>query len=114
MKKRGGLGPKRKGDAFEAAVVKDWERRPNCVAFRARQGGGEIVDVVALERCNDVGYACSRYRKGTHGFLIQCRVGGKMSAIEREQLIERAGLVDAHPLLAVKDGDAIAYVEVKR
>jgi len=111
----GGNGSRRrKGDRLEAAVVKDWERRPDCIAFRARQGGGEIVDVIALEMCTDVGYSCTVYRKATHVFLIQCRSSGKMSGLEREQLIERAKLVSAHPLLAFRVGRAIVYSEVKR
>jgi len=111
----GGNGSrKRKGDRLEAAVVRDWERRPDCIAFRARQGGGEIVDVIVLEMCHDVGYACSLYRKATHAFLIQCRSSGRMTALEREQLIERAKLVAAHPFLAFRDGQTLQYREVKR
>lgn len=110
----GGNGSrKRKGDRLEAAVVKDWERRPDCVAFRVRQGGGEIVDVVALEICTDVGHSCSLYRKATHVFLIQCRSSGHMTGLEREQLIERAKLVSAHPFLAFRDGKSIVYKETK-
>lgn len=108
---RGGNGSrKRKGDRLESAVVKDWERRPGCIAGRLRSGGGEIVDVIALENCPH----CTLFHKATRCFLIQCRSSGKMSAIEREQLIERANLVSAHPLLAFRDGRTIQYQEVKR
>ncbi len=110
----GGAAPRRRGDRLEAAVVKDWERRPDCIAARLRSGGGEIVDVVALEMCTDVGYSCTLYRKATHAFLIQCRTSGHMTGLEREQLIERAGLVSAHPLLAFRDGKTIQYREVRR
>ncbi len=111
----GGNGSrKRKGDRLEAAVVKDWERRPDCIAFRARQGGGEIVDVIVLQLCSDVGYACTLYRKATHVFLIQCRSSGHMTGLEREQLIERANLVSAHPFLAFRDGKTVQYKEVRR
>ena len=107
----GGNGSrKRKGDRLEAAVVKDWERRPDTIAFRARQGGGEIVDVVALQKCSH----CTMFHEATHAYLIQCRSSGKMSGIEREQLIERANLVSAHPFLAFREGRTIQYREVRR
>lgn len=68
------------------------------------------MDVVVLEKCPH----CTLFHKATHVYLIQCRTSGHMTGLEREQLIERAGLVSAHPLLAFRDGKTIQYREVRR
>ena len=46
-RQKGGLGPRRRGDAFEVAVCADLERVGWWCA-RLRQGGGQLVDVVAV------------------------------------------------------------------
>lgn len=89
---------RRKGANFEAAVVRDQERIGRWAA-RLRSGGGEIVDVIALERGGPV-------------YFIQCKVGGYMLPSEREALIECAVEVGAIPLKAFRLGRTIHYGEV--
>ena len=108
-KDKGGSAPRRKGDAFEVKVVADQERMGR-VAFRARQGGGEIVDVAVMEAFNPG----QPYLRGSRTWLIQCRVGGHMTALEREQLIERARVAGAEPQMAFPNKRTIEYVEVKK
>ena len=97
--KRGGLAPKRKGDAFEAEVCAE-QRRIGRWCERIRQGQGEIVDLVAVE---DEGYGFSKV------YFIQCRLRGAMTSAEKEQLAGEARMVGAIPLLAWKADGQIQY-----
>ena len=89
---------RRKGDQFERSVCADQERIGR-VAFRVRQGGGEPVDVVALEP--------------GRMFFIQCKSGKPyMLPAEREAFVLKARLVDAVPLMAFREGREIRYRKV--
>lgn len=106
---KGGNTPRRKGDAFELAVVKDQERIGRWAA-KLRQGGGEVVDVISVERCGDG--VCTVRGHVSHVYLIQCKVGAWMSPVERERLVMAARAIAATPLLAWKD-KGIHYKEVR-
>ena len=108
----GGLAPRRRGDAFEVAVLKDQEKMGRYCA-RLRQGGGECVDLLSL----------SPYLvRGTYYvYLVQCKAGklGKradplnlMSPAEREALTAEAVKWNAVPLLAYKRDGVIQYKQV--
>jgi hypothetical protein len=97
---KGGNKPRRKGERFELAVVKDQERIGRWAA-KLRQGGGEVVDVVAIERCRDG--VCTLHGGVSHVYLIQAKVGGWMSPTERERLVMGARAIAATPLMAWKD-----------
>lgn len=109
---KGGKAPARKGARFEVRVVEDQERIGR-MAARLRQGGGEVVDVVAIEACGDVGFSCTLYRQASHVWMIQCKTDGSMSPLEREQLVQRAKTAGAHPLMAFKNGRVIEYKEIR-
>jgi len=100
----GGISPSRKGARFEARVVADQERIGR-VAKRVRQGGGDIVDIVAMEAFNPG-------LEGSQTWLIQARTGGKMTALEREKLVEEARLAGATPLMAWPNKRTIEYKEL--
>ena len=117
---KGGLSPRRKGDAFELAVLKDQEARGRyCV--RLRQGGGQVVDLLSLEPCGDA--FCSLGRGVYHIFLIQVKarkVGKRaqpnnlMSPAERVALKAEAANWKALPVLAWRGGDGgIQFKEVE-
>ena len=117
---KGGLAPRRKGDAFEVAVLKDLETMGRYCA-RLRQGGGECADLVVLEKCQDAteNKSCSLGLGVHHVYLIQCKAGkvGKraeplMSPAEREALRAKAEKWNAVPLLAYKRDGEIAYKRV--
>mgnify|MGYP001615881825 FL=1 len=103
---KGGLSPKRKGDAFEAKVATE-QRRIGRWCERIRQGQGELVDLVALESCSDA--RCSLHGRVNHVYFIQCRLLGNLSAVETEQLQEEARTYNAIPLLAWKQDGQIQY-----
>jgi hypothetical protein len=103
---KGGNAPRRKGDAFEVAVVKDQERFGRW-ARRLRQGGGEVVDIVAIHSYEHA------YSLVPSVFLIQCKVDGYMSPVERERLVMDARAIGATPLLAFKDNSNIGYKEIR-
>ena len=93
-RQKGGLGPKRKGDAFEAKVCADQERIGR-VAFRVRQGGGEPVDVVSVQ-ATDGAMGC-----GCVVLFIQCKATRPyLAPAEREAFIEKSKLAGAIPLVA--------------
>lgn len=94
----GGALPRIKGDVFERAVCAD-QRARGRLAFRVRQGGGEVVDIVALEPMTG----------WSRAFLIQAKRGGYMRPKERDALIERARLGRATALLARPENGGIAY-----
>ena len=121
---KGGLGPRRKGDAFELAVLKDQEARGRyCV--RLRQGGGQVVDLLSLEPCRDAteNKSCSLGFAVFHVFAIQVKarkVGKRadplnlMSPAERAALKAEAKRRNAVPVLAWCGSDGgIKYQEVK-
>src|SRR3990167_9409038 len=115
---KGGVAPKRAGDTFEVAVLRDQEALGR-YCRRLRQGGGEPVDLVATERCTD---AYCTLGLGTHHlFLIQVKarkVGKRadplnlMSPAERAALRAEAERWGAVALLAYKQDGAICYMEV--
>ena len=107
MASRGGRAPKRKGDAFEVKVVAD-QVRMGRLAYRLRQAGGCVVDVVSLERCQDAACTVNGSRVG-HIRLIQAKFTGKLPAAERAALIAEANRVDGVPVLACPDGAGVRY-----
>ena len=110
MTHRGGISPRRKGDAFEVKVVKDRQALGRS-AHRLRQGQGAVVDVLAVERCED-GYCTVNGSKVTHAFLIQAKAGGKLSTAGRETLIAEADKVGAIPLLAFPENGIVRYEQL--
>ena len=104
----GGNKPRRAGDRFELAVVKDQERIGRWAA-KLRQGGGEVVDIVSIEKCQDG--RCTAHSHVSHVFLIQAKVGGYMSPVERERLVMEAQAIAATPLMAWKD-KGIQYKDI--
>lgn len=107
MAGKGGNAPRRKGARFEVRVAAD-QRRMGRWCERIRQGQGEIVDLIALERCTD-----GRRRRGSsHAYMIQCRVTGEITDAEEEKLAAEAYEVSATPLLAWEHGKAIQYREL--
>ena len=119
----GGLSPRRKGSAFEVAVKKDQEALGR-YCKRLPQGGGEPVDLVSLEPCQDAteNKSCSLGRGVHHLFMVQCkarRVGKRadplnlLSSAEREALIAEAKKWKAVPLVAFKRDGEIHYREVR-
>lgn len=105
---KGGNKPRLAGARFELAVVKDQERIGRWAA-KLRQGGGEVVDVVSIERCQDG--RCTVQATVSHVRLIQCKVGGWMSPIEREGLQMAARAIGATPLMAWRD-KGIQYKDI--
>jgi hypothetical protein len=71
-------------------------RRLGRVAFRVRQGGGEPVDVVAVEQQGRV-------------YFLQCLIAGNVPPAERSALIERAREAGAIPLIARPGERGIEY-----
>ena len=109
MSKGGNGSRKRKGDTFELDVVKDQERIGRWAA-KLRQGGGEVVDVVSIERCGDG--RCTLRGRVSHVYLIQCKVRGPyLLPIERERLVMDAQGIGATPLVAWKD-KGIQYKDI--
>ena len=107
MTGKGGAAPGRKGSRFEALVVADQLARGRA-AYRLRQGGGCVVDVLAVEHCQD-GH-CSLYgSRVAHVFLIQAKVDGHLPGAERAALVAAAAKVDAIPLLAVRVDGGVRY-----
>ena len=105
---RGGSSPRRKGDAFEVKVVAD-QVRMGRLAFRVRQGQGCVVDVVAIEHCQDGHCTVNGV---THTFLIQAKSTGKLPAAERETLIAEADEVGGIPLLAWPENGIVRYEQL--
>ena len=107
---KGGNGSrKRKGDRFELAVVKDQERIGRWAA-KLRQGGGEVVDVVSIEKCQDG--RCTAHSHVSHVWMIQCKIGGPwLPPVERERLLMDAQAIGATPLVAWKD-KGIQYKDI--
>ena len=107
---KGGNGSrKRKGDRLELQVVRDQERVGRWAA-KLRQGGGEVVDVVSIERCGD-GH-CSFHGGISHVWMIQCKAGGPyLLPAERERLVMDAQGIGATPLVAWKD-KGIQYKDI--
>ena len=109
MTKGGNGSRKRKGDAFELAVVRDQERIGRWAA-KLRQGGGEVVDVISIERCGD-GH-CSFHGHISHVWMIQVKVGGPyLPPAERERLVMDAQGIGATPMVAWKD-KGIQYKDI--
>lgn len=80
-------------------------------AYRLRQGMGAIVDVLAVERCQDG--PCSLYGdRVAHVYLIQAKVTGKLSAAERAALIAEADKVGGIPLLAWPENGTVRYEQL--
>ena len=91
------ISGKRKGDRVERAVVLDQERLGR-VAFRVRQGGGEPVDVVAVEKMNVAG----RMVVG-HCVFIQVKASSPyLVPAEREAFMLRADAAGASAMVAWK------------
>ncbi len=108
---KGGKGPRIKGDSFEVAVVKELERT-GWEAMRVRQAGGETVDIVAVQSCQN-GYADHHWNQ-PHVRYVQCKVNkGQMTKAEMEALYLRARNVNATALLAYRDGKQIVYKELR-
>ncbi|KKK47594.1 hypothetical protein LCGC14_3153640 [marine sediment metagenome] len=105
---KGGNKPRLAGARFELAVVKDQERIGRWAA-KLRQGGGEVVDVISVERCGDG--RCTVHGHVSHVRLIQVKVGGWMSPIERERLVMAAKQIGAIPLMAWRD-KGIQYKDI--
>ncbi len=107
---KGGAGPRLKGDKFEVECVKDLERH-GWEAMRLRQGGGESVDIVAVQACKN-GYADHHWNQ-PHVRYVQCRLRGTMLKAEKEALYLRAQNVNAHAYLAYKRDGEIVYEELR-
>ncbi len=106
---KGGNKPARSGARFELAVVKDQERIGRWAA-KLRQGGGEVVDVVSIERCQDG--RCTVHNRVSHVYLIQCKVSSPyLLPAERERLLIDAEAIAATPLVAWKD-KGIQYKDI--
>ena len=106
---KGGNKPRLAGARFELAVVKDQERIGRWAA-KLRQGGGEVVDVVSIERCQDG--RCTVQATVSHVRLIQCKVGGLyLPPAERERLQMAARAIGAVPLVAWRD-KGIQYKDI--
>ena len=71
MAGRGGKAPKRKGDALEVKMLAD-QVRMGRLAYRLRQAGGCVVDVVNVERCQD-GHCTVHGGRVGHIRLIQAK-----------------------------------------
>ncbi len=109
MTKGGNGSRKRKGDRFELEVVREQERIGRS-AWKVRQGGGTVVDIVSAERCGDG--QCSFHGHISHVWLIQCKVGGPyLPPAERERLVMDAQGIGATPLVAWKD-KGIQYKDI--
>ena len=119
----GGLSPHRKGAAMEVAVMRDQEAKGRWCK-RLRQGGGECVDLLSLERCRDCteNKSCSLGLGVHHAFVIQVKarkVGKRadplnlLSPAERMALITEAKALGATALVAWKADGQIQYREVK-
>ncbi len=107
MTSRGGAAPARKGSRFEAKVVAD-QVRMGRRAYRLRQAGGCVVDVVSLEACQD-GHCTVHGGRVGHIRLIQAKSAGKLPAAERAALITEASKVDGIPVLACPNGAGVRY-----
>lgn len=107
---KGGASPRLKGDRFEVDVVKDLERH-GWDAVRLRQGGGENIDVLAVQKCAN-GYA-DHLSRMPHVRFIQCRLRGRMLKAEKEALKLRAQNVNAEAYLAYKRDGEIVYEEIR-
>ena len=110
MTGRGGISPRRKGDAFEVKVVKDQQSLGHS-AYRVRQGQGAVVDVLAVEHCQD-GQCTVNGSRVAHLYMIQAKVTGKLPATEREALIAEADKVGGIPLLAWPENGIIRYEQL--
>ena len=101
-RQKGGLGPRRRGDAFEVAVCADLERVGWWCA-RLRQGGGQLVDVIAirLDKVSPV-----HVLMGSVTWHIQCKAKTPyMRPAERERFVMDAQNCGAVPVIAWKDGE---------
>ena len=101
MVTRGGASPARKGARFEARVVRDQEHQGR-TAMRVRQGGGEVVDVVAFQRMTN----------WVRVYFIQAKTTGAISSRERASLVSRAQDASARALLAYPASGGICYEEL--
>ena len=110
MAGRGGAAPARKGSRFEVKVVAD-QVSVGRLAFRVRQGQGAVVDVLAVEHCQD-GQCTVNGSCVAHVYLIQAKVTGKLPAVERETLIAEAGKVGGIPLLAWPENGVVRYEQL--
>lgn len=103
----GGASPKRKGDAFEAAVCKDLERH-GFWAARLRQGGGQPVDIIAVQAPIGAPIFGSAII-----WCVQCKVTTPyMRPEEREQFVMSAHSIGARAMLSWKQDGAIQYKEL--
>ena len=110
MAKGGNGSRKRRGDRFELAVVKDQERIGRWAA-KLRQGGGEVVDIVSIERCGDG--RCTVHSHVSHVYFIQCKLRNPyLLPLELERLMMEAQSVGATPLVAWRDSGEIHYKDV--
>ena len=108
---KGGAGPRLKGDAFERAVVLDLERH-GWEAMRLRQGGGEDIDIIAIQACRN-GYADHHWNQ-PHVRFIQCKLNAiSMTKAAKEALYLRAESVNAHGYLVYKRDGQIVYEELR-
>ena len=106
---KGGNKPRLAGARFELEVKREQERIGRS-AWKLRQGGGEVVDVIAVERCGNG--RCTVHAHVSHVWLIQCKVSGPyLPPVERERLQERAEAIGATPLVAWKD-KGIQYKDI--
>ena len=110
MAGRGGAAPARKGSRFEARVVAH-QVSVGRVAFRVRQGQGGVVDVLAVEHCQD-GQCTVNGQRVAHVYLIQAKVTGKLPTTEREALIAEADKVGGIPLLAWPGNGTVRYEQL--
>ena len=106
---KGGNKPRLAGAKFELEVKREQERIGRS-AWKLRQGGGEVVDVLSAEKCGDG--RCTVHGHVSHIYLIQCKVGGPyLPPIERERLVMAAQGIGATPLVAWKD-KGIQYKDI--
>ena len=109
---KGGLAPRRVGDAFEVLVARDMEER-GWETWRVRQGaqGGESVDIIAVQACQN-GYSDHHWRQ-PHVQLIQARLRGNMTKAEKEALKLRAENINAVAVLASKENGHVRYEVIR-
>ncbi|MEE9149955.1 MAG: hypothetical protein V3U27_21465 [Candidatus Tectomicrobia bacterium] len=106
---KGGNKPRLAGARFELAVVKDQERIGRWAA-KLRQGGGEVVDIVSIERCPSG--RCRGFRCVSHIYFIQCKLRNPyLPPLELERLQMDAQAIGATPLVAWRD-KGIQYKDI--
>jgi Holliday junction resolvase len=91
---RGGAAPYRKGAEFERKVQKAYEGLGWSVTRQPKSQSP--YDLIAVQYEEGAGYHFVH--------LIQCKLAGKISKAEKEELVKVARVLNAVPVLVWKDG----------